>query len=100
MIAAAVTRALLQAAFDELTTNSEGSDTPVPSEEPLLRQSCEAVAEVMPSVSQVGDLYDRMFAAGGSLPELRALWSELDVAVGELVSLNKTVVDVSEEVRL
>ena len=100
MIAAGVARALVHAAFDELMTNSEGSETPVPSEEPLLRQSCEAVADVMPSVSDVQDLYRRMHATGGSLPELRALWSELDVAIGELVSLNKTVVEVAEEVRL
>ena len=100
LIASAVTRSLVQAAFDELVTNSEGSETPVPSEDPLLRQSCEAVADVMPSVSDVHDLYVRMHTAGASLPELRSLWSELDLAIGELVSLNKTVVTVAEEVRL
>lgn len=99
LIASGVTRALVQAAFDELVTNSEGSETPVPSEELLLRQSCEAVAEVMPSVSDVDELYVRMHSAGASLPELRALWSELDLAIGELVSLTKTVVTVAEEVR-
>lgn len=100
IVAASVARALLQGAFDELIQNSETSDVPMPSEEPLFRQTCAAVAAEMQSVADVDDLYSRMFEASrASMGEVRALWSELDLAIGELVNLNETMVKVAEEVR-
>lgn len=100
IVAAAVTRALLQAAFDELIQNSETSDVPMPSDEPLFRQTCTAVAAEMQSVSDVDDLYSRMFdASKTSMSQIRDLWAELDLAIGELVNLNDTMVKVAEEVR-
>ncbi|MGY1640825.1 hypothetical protein ACI782_06775 [Geodermatophilus sp. SYSU D00703] len=99
IIAASVTRTLVQAAFDELVTNSAGNEEAVPPEDPVLRQACGAVADVMRSVSDVQDLYTRVHQAQGSLADLRAVWSEVELAIGELVSLNKNIVDFAEEVR-
>ncbi len=98
VIASAVTRTLMQAAVEDVVLNSQGDDAVAP-QDPLLRQTCEAVAEVMHSVTDVRDLYTRMVLAQGSAAQSRDLWTELDLAIGELVSLNTNIFTFSEEVR-
>ncbi|MGY1810182.1 hypothetical protein ACI8AF_22675 [Blastococcus sp. SYSU D00669] len=98
LIAATLTRTLVQAAVEDLVLNSQGEEA-VPPQDPVLRQSCEAVAEVMRSVTDVHELYTRMWTAQGSAAQLRDLWTELDLAIGELVSLNQNIVTFAEEVR-
>jgi hypothetical protein len=100
VVAAAVIRALLQASFDAVVTGSRDSDSPVSPEEPLFRQACEAVAGELASVSDVDELYQRMFDADqSSNAEVQTLWSELDLAITSLVSVGDMIVKAADELR-
>lgn len=96
-IACDAVTSLFRAAVAEVVDLSE--DGPVPPSDSLSRQTCEAVAGAMPTVSSVDELYERIVATKDSARDRATLWAEAEVALAALTDVHDTVVRVAGEVK-
>lgn len=93
---------LFRAASDEVLRSVDDTDEgpPAAPASALHRQTCEAVASTMPSVSSIADLYDRLLSAHrGAATDRITLWAEIDLAIDTLTQVSDTVSTVSKELR-
>lgn len=94
-IARYATATLFRAAASEVAAYD---GQPQPPSSAVLRQTCEAVADHMPGIGSVDDLYEQLAAATGSPLTDAELWTRIDLAIGELTGATGALSTAAQEV--
>lgn len=87
---------LFRAAAGEVSVDD---DVVQPPERPVLRQVCEAVADRMPGIGDVEELYERIHAARDSAAVAQEVWGAVDLAVAALSGRDAALTTACHEVK-